>query len=108
MSEYQPPGEIQVEARRLGSSQRFALTATDADGVVDERRWAVVQWASKPRPSKQQFAPWWYEAGQTWHLYEGEAPAEEGGDLPPPKSSHASMDEVKAHIRALVAGGRPA
>jgi len=108
VSEHEQPEGIHVEASRLGRSQRFALTATDADGVVDERRWAVVQWASKPRQSKGEFAPWWYEAGRTWHLYDGDAPQEEGGELPPPKSSFASMEEVKAYIRALVAGGSPA
>lgn len=102
------PESVQVDARRLGRSQRFALSATDADGVVDERRWAVVQWASKPRESKGEFAPWWYEEGQTWHLYDGDAPEGEGGELPPPKASFASMDAVKAYVRALVAGGPPA
>lgn len=109
MPEHMQPESIRVDARRLGRAQRFAVTATGPDGTVDERRWGVVQWASKPRPSKQQFAPWWYEEGRTWHLYEGNAPeAGESGELPPPKGSFASMDEVKAHIRALVAGGAAA
>lgn len=94
---------VSVDARRLGSSQRFALTAS-VDGVVVDGRWAVVQWASKPRASRGEFAPWWYEEGRTWHLYEGQAPQGEG-ELPPPKASFASMEEVKAHVRALVAGG---
>lgn len=95
---------IRVDAQRLGRSQRFAVTAT-VDGVVDARRWGVVQWAAKPRVSKGEFAPWWYKEGQTWHLYEGEPPQAGDGELTPPKASFASMDEVKAHVRALVAGG---
>lgn len=101
----EPVESIRVDARRLGRSQRFALTVSDADGVVDERQhWGVVQWASKPRTGRGEFAPWWYEEGRTWHLYEGELPPP-GEELPPPKASFASLDGVKAHVRVLVAGG---
>lgn len=109
MTEHQAPETIRVEARRLGRSQRFAVSATHADGVVDDRRWGALQWASKPRTSKGEFAPWWYEEGRTWHLYEGDAPDVKGGeDVTPPQMSFASMEALQAHIRALAAGGPPA
>jgi hypothetical protein len=102
------PESISVDARRLGRGQRFELTATLENGTEDERRWGAVQWASKPRQSRGEFAPWWYEDGRTWHLYDGEAPEAGGGELPPPKASFATLPELKDHVRALVAGGPPA
>lgn len=98
---------IEVAARRLGRGQRFELTAVDANGQADPRRWGVVQWACKPR--RGQDVPYWYGEGLTWHLYDGDAPEKDkGGELPPPKGSFATMDDVKGHVRALVAGGPPA
>lgn len=90
--------DLAVQMHRVDERQRYILSAPDV-----AQRWSVRQWASKPRASRGEFAPWWYEEGKTWHVYAGEEPGEG-----PPLVSCATVAEVKAYVESLVAGVRAA
>jgi hypothetical protein len=97
MDDEQPTGG-RVTARRTGPGQVFVLSAPG-----DERRWCVKQWASKPRPSRQEYHPWWYTEGWTWHLYEGGKPVlTEDGELTPPAASFATIEQAKVYVESLL------